>query len=648
MCYVSYSCADVDPKNKLEWALSLAGENRLELEKVLKAYSKEPKDSLKYEAACFLIKNMPYYYYYEGRQFDDYLEYYRLLKEKPLTEPSVILDSLKNIYGQFSINNLQIKYDVNEVDSAYLYDNIEWSFKVWKEQPWGKFVTFENFCEFILPYRLGNEKLSYWKEEFYNQYMPLLIQTFSSRVIDDPVTAASIVSRSLKNRPARLTMISPPGFPRLGPNGSQYLSGTCQNITDHIVYVYRSLGIPCHIDFMPLRGDNNSAHFWMSIFDKNNELFVQDLVGPINPVRSSKVRQLRKLKVYRSTFSINETLVNEINKKENQIYPFFKIPMFVDVTMSYADFLMEHLKIPVKHLYKTNSSSKILYLCLNSRMSWEAVDWTYFDKKKVTFKHINKGTVARLATWENNKLVFQTPPFIVNAPTGELTFLIASEKKHDITLLSKNSLTNDELFLDRMINGVFEGSNSSDFADKDTLFEIQSRPYRLYNEASTNMDKAYRYVRYFGPKGGFCNIAEIALYREKTDTLTLEGKVIGTPNKEPDPNRYTNAFDKNTETSFHYKDGYGGWVGLDLGRPEKISRIVYTPRNRDNYVRPGDLYELFYIGNDTWESLGKQNATSDSLFYKKVPKNALLYLRNHTKGIEERIFIYQNGNQIWL
>lgn len=30
-----------------------------------------------------------------------------------------------------------------------------------------------------------------------------------------------------------------------------------------------------------------------------------------------------------------------------------------------------------------------------------------------------------------------------------------------------------------------------------------------------------------------------------------------------------------------------------------------------------------------------------------VPTNALLLLRNHTKGKEERIFTYENGEQVW-
>jgi len=49
-----------------------------------------------------------------------------------------------------------------------------------------------------------------------------------------------------------------------------------------------------------------------------------------------------------------------------------------------------------------------------------------------------------------------------------------------------------------------------------------------------------------------------------------------------------------------------------------------------------------------WISLGKQIGTkSQVLIYKNVPSNALFWLRNHTRGKEERIFTYENGKQVW-
>ena len=76
-------------------------------------------------------------------------------------------------------------------------------------------------------------------------------------------------------------------------------------------------------------------------------------------------------------------------------------------------------------------------------------------------------------------------------------------------------------------------------------------------------------------------------------------------------------------------------------------QMLYTPWNDDNYVSPGEEYELFYHnGIGGWQSLGKQMATSDSLVYDNIPSNAILWLRNLTKGKEEQQFIIdQEGNQ---
>lgn len=90
------------------------------------------------------------------------------------------------------------------------------------------------------------------------------------------------------------------------------------------------------------------------------------------------------------------------------------------------------------------------------------------------------------------------------------------------------------------------------------------------------------------------------------------------------------------------------WIGLDLGEKNKkhLSYIEFCPWNDMNMIEKGDDYELFYY-NYGWHSLGRRIADADSLLYHNVPENALFWLRNHTKGKEERIFTYENGRQIW-
>lgn len=72
------------------------------------------------------------------------------------------------------------------------------------------------------------------------------------------------------------------------------------------------------------------------------------------------------------------------------------------------------------------------------------------------------------------------------------------------------------------------------------------------------------------------------------------------------------VFDGDPYTSFDYIHPSGGWAGLDLGIPRQVTRIRYAPRNRDNFIREGDRVS--------------------------VPEGTLYYLRNLTRGHDERIF----------
>jgi hypothetical protein len=276
------------------------------------------------------------------------------------------------------------------------------------------------------------------------------------------------------------------------------------------------------------------------------------------------------------------------------------------------------------------------------------VDWAPFDRRQLTFRNLQLGEIVRVATWENGELVFQTDPFLIHCPEGDLTFFERVEETQDMIAFTKTISKREIMLQNRMVGGVVEGSDTPDFRVKDTLFVIKERPYSLLNKVQVNTDKSYRYVRYAGPEGSHCNISEIAFYRHLTDSLPLSGRAIGTPGSwGNDPSHeYPRALDGKTDTSFDYKDADGGWVGLDFGTPQRISAIVYTPRNEDNYITPGDVYELFYL-DKTWHSHQIVSAGSDSLVFRNVPKNVLFYIKNHTKGIDERFFRYENNLQVF-
>ena len=634
--------------SSLEVALRAAKSNRSELEKVLHHYQRTPDDSLKYKAARYLIENMPFYSYSVGEQLNNYKLYYLWLKEGKGKSPEEVADSVKKVFGP--IGSTIRKRDILEIDSAYLCNNIEWAFKVWQEQPWGKNISFDCFCEYILPYRIDDEALAYWREIYYEKYNSLLDSLRISNTLDkeDPVVAASYLIERLPNKEHIFTSVTPTAFGHIGPEYVQYLSGSCREVTDFGVYLFRALGIPCAIDFIPMSGSGSAGHFWLVTWDKNGEDYKMDFPEPLQLVRKSWWYAMdMSAKMYRYTFSINRELYESMAIYGEELYPFWRLPKFKDVTHGYAQYYKKEMKIPSEQIYKEKCDGKIAYLCLSSRDSWIPVDWTEYDRNNLVFRNLKKSSMMRVATYENGSLHFVTDPFIVDGWTNKSHYYSAGGEKQDVVLYAKSNIDTENLFRDRMIGGVFEGSNRADFADKDTLFLIQSKPYRLRTVVKSWSDKKYRYLRYVGPENASCNVAEIAFY-EPNDTIALKGKVLGTPgcSQQDGSHEYTNAFDGKTWTSFDYIEPTGGWTGLDAGKEVQVDRIVYTPRNRDNYIRPGDTFELFYCDGD-WKSAGMMIATTDSLVYRNIPKDVLLLLRNHTRGVDERIFVYENGTQAW-
>ena len=634
--------------SSLEFALRVAKNNRRELEKVLCYYQKNLADSLKYKAACFLIENMPYYSYTYGEELEEYKKYYAWLKGSHGKTPEEVVDSIIKTFG--SIGKLDIKYDLQEIDSAYLCSNIEWAFKVWREQPWGKNISFDMFCENLLPYRIGDESLGYWREMYYEKYNQLLdsLKMSDSLDIEDPVVAANYLINKLPDKWHYYTSTTPYSFGHIGPEYVQYLSGTCREVTDFAVYLFRALGIPCAIDFVPVRSYVNAGHFWLVTWNKYGETYMANFPENLGMVRKNWwYRWDDSPKVYRYAFDINKELYERMAQYNEKVYPFWSLPKFMDVTYEYAYSFEKELVIPLEKLYKNKSNGRIAYLCVTNRDNWIPVDWTEFDAQHLAFRNVRRGTLMRVATYENGTLNFLTDPFYVDKQKKEQHYFSIEGNTQDVVLYAKCNIDGENMFRDRMIGGVFEGSNQLDFAVSDTLFIIQCKPDRLNTTVRSSSNKEYRYIRYVGPPGGLCNVAEVAFY-EKNDTLPLSGKIIGTPGcyQHDGTHEYTNVFDGKTWTSFDYFKFSGGWAGLDLGRKVQIDRIVYTPRNRDNYIRPGDIYELYYCDR-YWKSAGRVKATVDSLVYRGIPQNALLFLRNHTRGVDERVFVYEKGEQLW-
>ncbi|MFR9557250.1 MAG: discoidin domain-containing protein [Rikenellaceae bacterium] len=188
---------------------------------------------------------------------------------------------------------------------------------------------------------------------------------------------------------------------------------------------------------------------------------------------------------------------------------------------------------------------------------------------------------------------------------------------------------------------------NADFSNAKTLFVFDSLPEIRWQEIDISSNQSYRYFRYIGEDNSFANIAEIELYDQNNSIIKICSP-IGTARVSEELNENNRAFDGDELTYFNSMNSDNCWVGADLIEPRQISKIRYLQRNDDNYIRKGLEYALYYWDND-WIHIETQIGKEDgeSLIFKKCPKNALFLLRCLTKGREERIFTYENNEQIW-
>lgn len=627
----------------LERALAAAGPNRAELEKVLARYAANPEDSLKYRAAVFLIENMPGHTYYRGKQLDNYLEYYAILPEAISSGrgSAAAVDTIRTRYGALDLSSLEHLSDIGTVDSAYLCSNIDWAFKVWEEQPWCRNVSFGDFCEYILPYRVGNETLAEWREDYYAEYNGVLDSLRSSPGKDDPLQAAQVIASYIdRTVDCSFTMDAPASLPNIGPEAVKYHSGSCREFTDYVLYVCRAVGIPCAMDYMPVRGNENAGHSWTVFWDIDGTAYYRDNDGPAMRIEGSNLYNTPKAKVVRRMYSRDREMERAAaglpDGAETGILADAGV---MDVTRLYSNSFIDTLSLHGDMLYK-GRLPEVVYLCLNYGMGWSPVDWAVPRGGKVEFHGLNGRNILRVLSYEDGQNRYWTDPFYLPRD-GEILPFRADGETADVTVFSKYP---PAFFNIRMPGGVFEGSNEPDFNRRDTLQMIYDKPLRLYTAVTVTDTAAYRYVRYYGPRNGYCNVSEISFYDDGGQRL--EGIPFGTLGGSDDRHGYASAFDGSTLTSVDYIEPEGCWVGLDFGRPVRLSKIVYSPRNYDNYVREGNRYELFYC-DKVWKSAGTVTAASDSILFSDVPEGVLYLLKNHSGGVQERAFAYRDGRQYW-
>ncbi|MFA5327368.1 MAG: RICIN domain-containing protein [Prolixibacteraceae bacterium] len=142
-----------------------------ELGKVIRHYKKEQNEE-KLAAARFLIDNMEGRYSYNGEAYGLTRAAYSHLS---LVSESERNETIKNGLDTLQyVSELTVEFDKDSIKADFLIKHIDFAYDVWKKAPWNKDVNFNNFCEYILPYKYNTEGISEFIEPYNKIYSQML------------------------------------------------------------------------------------------------------------------------------------------------------------------------------------------------------------------------------------------------------------------------------------------------------------------------------------------------------------------------------------------------------------------------------------------------------------------------------------------
>jgi hypothetical protein len=663
------SCREID---RLEQALTLAGKNRAELEKTLAHYSQNRADSLKYRAACFLIENLPGNYTLDtlsvavNQPYFDAIAAFRRNHATNMNEDVLwVCDSVKERMGHVIRPQPKYTNDLKTVTAQFLIRHIDRSFEAWHASSWADSISFDTFCCYILPYKTETH---YWegsRGHFKTKYAAL------PDSISGMYATGKYINIDIQGSFLHGGTFFSEHYPFLQPitfrNLIETRLGVCIDMCCASIDALRSMSIPATLNIIPSWGNAQDSHFLCELVDK-----------PV-PERYDNVQRFISMP--------EDELIKDMFWSGNPLTPYHDIPSAVNLTVTRTvpkvfrkGYVIQHESLAVKHgkekipdifrnpymeditsrylvcsdvtvsLEKPEVSRRFAYLCCYypDRVTLAPVDWAPVKRNKAVFRNVGINVLYFPAYYINGRMQPAEPPFVLRAD-GECQYMTPLQETHETAVLYTKIPYRSYIlrYANMMLNGRFQTANRPDMSDTSTLHVVRKAPF-YEQTVSITQAPVGRYAIYCFAGMEYGYIAEMGFWgiNASGKEEKLEGEPIG------NPGTYTNgrglAMDGNRVTYFSAQTGEVSYIGLDFGRPRRITRIKYTPRSDDNGIVPGELYELYYWKSAGWHSLGKQEGRVDgTLVYTNVPKNALLNLHNHTRGKENRPFTYENGKQVW-
>ena len=632
----------------LHYALKAAGENKSQLKAVLKHYRTVDKDPQKLAAAKYLIANMPAHYSYRdtaaiNRYYSQALE---ILGTGP--SPDWQRDTLRYISDtQYPGIVQDVISDVEVIKSDYLIYNIDHAFNQWKTNLWSKHLSYEEFRDWILPYKVIElQSMDTWRDKLSRYYSDSLRNIPKTDYERNTIYGAiEIVRNELHTKQSeighRIIWEDRSSIPmRSADTWLRMTYGSCKEYVCMGIAVFRSLGFPAAMDQVITWGRNNDGHSWYVFLDDRGR--EQATINSLILGAGMQFYPYERIpKVWRKTYAMNRDVVKYHNTAK-YIYPFDVCR--TDITDHYN--VTSDVEIDINKEYiNMLKDKKYVYIAMvvnSGGPQWRVLDYGKLKRGKACFRNMGRNILYIALGYDGKNLVPISSPFILHKD-GNVELIRYNESKPKIRMNLRRKYYESYNVVDmrrRILGGKIQCSDSPDFKELVTLYTIERTdiPYLI----ELNAERPYRYWRYLSPDGSWGSISELSFHDD--DGNKIQGRGIANP--EAGQDAVDRAYDDNLLSNFEINQPNENWVGMDMGKPINVHYASVSPRSDDNDICPGNEYELLYFDGNNWLSLGYQRAIGNSLYYDNIPINTLLWMRNYTRGQNERPFIVKDDGDI--
>ena len=394
-------------------ALDAAGDNRAELEAVIEHYRLDD-DTLKLAAAFHLIGNMPGHCYVTY-VFKDSADSVVDLNATEFIDFDALLssvDSIERVRGELDYARDERFDDVETITADFLIEHIDYAFRAWREKPWARQLSFDEFCAYVLPYRGSNEPLESWRRPLWERYESI------DSLITDPVEAATLINNELRDwfRFDERYYFHPTDQGLSEMMDSKM--GRCEDMTNLSIFAMRANGLAVTSDYTPAWADHGNNHAWNAILTSGGEV-VPFMGGEANP--GDYGLYYRAAKVYRKTFAQQKQNLIFQERRQEKVPGWLAGKSYVDVTADYYDVhdVAVHFEQPIP------DSIDIAYLCVFNSGHWRAIHWGRIDGDSAVFSDMVGDIVYIPALYVNEELEPVGTPFILDSD-GQIHSLVPS------------------------------------------------------------------------------------------------------------------------------------------------------------------------------------------------------------------------------